>query len=340
MSCKMLIFDFREFEKDFFKKNKFENFDIKFFNWSLNDDTVNNISPEDFDHSMIISIFTTSKITQTVINKFKNLRIISTRSTGIEHIDTAACVNKNITLINVEGYGCKSVAQFTFTLILMLVRNMLPAIEAVRRGSCVLPNFTGQNIETMTLGIIGTGSIGGAVCEIASKFGMKILAYDPAPKKELEKNYNVEYLEFDEVLKNSDIISLHVPYNEDNKYLISSKQFNLMKKSAYFVNTSRGELVNLTDLLKVIKNNHLKGVGLDVVACLDSACLEGAQKNERNFLSCLEESKVVQELNKQPNVIITPHIAYDTQDSADYVLEKTFSGLTDFLYGGKKYRVF
>ena len=105
MACKMLIFDLRETEKNYFNQNNFENFEIKFFQKSLNEETVKKIPKEDLENALIISVFTTSEITEKVIENFKNLRIVSTRSTGCEHIDFKPCINKNIAIINVEKYG-------------------------------------------------------------------------------------------------------------------------------------------------------------------------------------------------------------------------------------------
>lgn len=339
MSCKMLFFDFRETEKAYFERNNLDNFEIKFFKESLNEETVNNLSEEDLENTMAISVFITSEITQEVVDKFKNVRIITTRSTGYDHIDLKACREKNIALINVEKYGNTSVAQFTFTLILALVRQLFPAVDAIKSGTCIQPNYTGRNLDTLVLGVIGTGAIGAGVCTIAHGFGMNILAYDPIPKRELEQKYNVRYVEFDKVLEESDIVSLHLPYNKENYHMISAAQFKMMKDNSFFINVSRGELVNLEELLKFIKNGKIKGAGLDVVACLDTNCLDEVQKTERSSLMCLEESKVVREINTFPNVIITPHMAYDTQESIDYILEITFDGVKDFICGGNKYRV-
>jgi len=335
----MLLFDFRETEKAYFEHNNLDNFEIKFLKESLNEETVNNLSEEDLENTVAISVFITSEITKEVIDRFKNLRVITTRSTGYDHIDLTACRDKNIALINVEKYGNTSVAQFTFTLILSLVRQLFPAVDAIKSGTCIQPGYTGRNLNTLVIGVIGTGAIGAGVCSIAHGFGMKIIAYDPVPKKELEQKYNVEYVEFDELLKNSDIVSLHLPYNKENYHMMASNQFKKMKDNSYLINVSRGELVNLEDLLKFIKNGKFKGAGLDVVACLDTNCMDEVQKTERSSLLCLEESKVVRELNTFPNVIITPHIAYDTQESIDYILEITFEGLKDFICGGNKYRV-
>lgn len=339
MVCKMLFFDLRDAEKSFFEKNRLDNFEIKFFNESLSEESLKKLSDEDFEKTMIISIFTTSDITPAIIEKFKNLRIISTRSTGYEHVDLEACLSKNIALINVESYGNTSVSQFTFTLIAALVRQIFPAVEAVKNGTCTMGDYTGRNLNAMTLGVVGGGNIGAGVCSIAYGLGMKILVHDVLPKKELEQKYNVQYVEFDELLQKSDIVSMHVPSTKETYHMMTDKQFKMMKFNSYFVNVSRGELVNLDDLLKYVKNGKLNGVGLDVVACINSDCLDDVKKVERTSLMCLEESKIVQELNNFPNVLITPHMAYDTQESIDYILKMTFEGLTDFLCGGNKHRI-
>lgn len=339
MSCKMLFFDLREDEKKFLSIHKPDNFEIKYFTESLNEQTVEALSPEELEHTMVISVFITSEVTKKVVEKFKNLRIISTRSTGYDHIDLQPLIDKNIALINVESYGNISVAQFTFALILSLVRNLYPALEAVKSGVCIQKNYTGRNLNTLTLGVIGTGAIGAGVCAIAHGFGMKIIAYDLFPKQELEEKYNVQYTNLDDLLENADIISLHVPYNENNYHMLSTNQFKKMKQNSYLINVSRGELIDIEALVKFVKNGKLCGVGLDVVACIDSSCMDNVKKLERSSLMCLEESKIVKELNSYPNVIITPHIAYETQESIDYILEATFDGLSDFLYGGKQNRV-
>ncbi len=339
MVCRVLFFDYREAEKSFFDQNKFPDFDIRFFKWSLTEESVNKLSEEDLDKAMIISVFTTSHITEKVLSKFNNLRIISTRSTGYNHIESTHCIDKNIALINVESYGNSSVAQFTFALIFMLIRKILPAVESVKKG-IPISDFTGHSIESMSIGIIGTGSIGAVVCRMANSFGMKILAYDLSPKRELKNKYNVEYVELDTLLQHSDIISLHIPYCKQNHHFIGAKQFKLMKQGAYFINVSRGELVDIKELLKSVKTKKIKGVALDMIYCVESACLDEENDLENSSLKCSENAEIVRELNKLANVIITPHIAYDTQDSINYILKTTFIGLKDCLYGGKGHRVF
>ena len=338
MSCKMLLFDFRESEEKFFKENKFNNFEIKFFKESLDETTLEMLPEEDFEETMIISVFITSTINEKVISKFKNLRVISTRSTGYDHICLNSCVNKHIALVNVNSYGVTSVAQFTIGVLISLIRNLYSAIGAVYDDSFHSLDFCGRDLNTLTLGIIGTGAIGKSVIKMASCFGMKVLAYDIRPQEELIEEFGVEYVDFDTLLAESDVISLHLPYTKDNYHMISDEQFAKMKDEVYFINVSRGELVNTNALAEFAKNGKFRGIALDVVAWPDG----NSDKNggrERSSVFCVETSKSVQELSKLPNVILTPHMAYNTQESVDYILKVTFENLSDYVTGGRKNRV-
>lgn len=337
MSCRMLFFDYRDSEKKFFDGDKFSNYDIKFFTEPLNEETIGRLSEEDFEKTIILSVFITSHLDENIIKKFKNLRIISTRSTGYDHIDVNTCAENNIALINVDSYGQESVAQFVFGLILMLVRNIHLALNSEIGDLFCVNNFTGRNLNRLTLGVVGTGEIGSSVCKLAKCFGMRVLAYDIRQKKELQSDYAVQYMELEGLLRNSDIVTLHLPFTKENYHMFSDSQFALMKNDSYFINVSRGNLVDTEVLLKYAKEKKFKGIALDVVACQDVHVASGDVKNEDLF--CMEYSNAVHELMKIPNVIITPHMAYNTQDSIEFILEKTFEALSDYLKGGRKNRV-
>ena len=340
MAIKLLVFDFRESEKDFFRSHELENFDITFFTESLNEETVKNLSSELLDNTSVISVFIDSEVTENVINSFKNLRIISTRSTGVEHINKRSADAKNIAVVNVEGYGARPVAQYTIGLILALVRKIIPASEYLKAKNRVCQNFVGRDISKFTIGIIGTGNIGIAVAKLASAFGMKILAYDISEKIEFAKKYNVEYTDFNTLLREADIVTIHIPYTGENKYMFAFEQFSIMKNTAYLINTSRGEIVNIKDLYSAVTKGAIKGAALDVVTCeyFNFKCSNLTQTLYNNF-ECVEESKILPELIKNQNVIVTPHIAYETQDAIDYILEVTFIAISDIIKGGNSYRV-
>lgn len=339
MSINLLVFDYRDTEKAFFANNSFPNFHIKFFSESLNEQTVKNLSQEDLDSAMVISVFIDSELTGEVIDSFRNLRIISTRSTGIDHINTYAAKKRNINVINVMNYGSTSVAQYTFGLILALVRNIVYAANCAKQYNEKPISFMGRDISQLKIGVIGTGAIGGAVCKLAKAFGMKIYAYDLNEKQELKDTCDVEYVALDNLLQNSDIITLHLPYTGKNKNMISFRQFELMHKNSYIINTSRGEMIDTKALKYALDNNLIKGAALDVLTCenYNVKCGEFVKNMDDIPVECHEEVLITQEIIKYPNVIITPHIAYDTQESIDYILQRTFEGITDTIKGGTEY---
>lgn len=337
MTIKMLMFDFRESEEHFFDNNKFENFDITFYKESLNEDFIHNLTPEELEKTTIISVFIDSEITKEVIDAFKNLRIISTRSTGIDHINHRAAVEKNIDVVNVPVYGAKSVAQYTIGLLIALVRQIIPASKYVITRENACHQFVGRDISQLTIGVIGTGSIGAAVCNLAKAIGMKILAYDLVQRQELHDE--VIYTDLDTLIRESDVITLHLPFTGENRNMFSEKQFSLMKPNSYLINTSRGEILDTEALYHAIIDNKIKGAALDVVSC-ETYSFKCTQFSRRlgEDMTCLKEAQFVQKLAELPNVIITPHIAYETQDAIEYILEMTFKGILDTIKGGSEFK--
>ena len=336
MAIKMLIFDFRDSEKKFFENNKFEDFDITFFKESLNEESVKKLTDEQLEQTAIISVFIDSEITEFVINQFKNLRTISTRSTGIDHINHKICVDKNIDVINVSNYGEKSVAQYTIGLIIALVRKIIPASSWVFNKDTAI-DFTGHDISAMTIGVVGTGAIGASVCKLAKSIGMRVLAYDVIQKQEL-KEY-AEYVDFDNIIREADVLTLHLPYTGDNKNMIAVSEFSKMKKQAYLINTSRGEIVDIFALYDALISGEIAGCGLDVLPC-ETFCFKckNLESNLDSTMYCMKEAETVEKLAQLPNVIITPHIAYETQEAIDYLLKMTFRGIQDCIQGGSMFK--
>lgn len=336
----MIMFDVRKNEEKYLKENNFENFDITFLQESLNEDTIKNLSQDQLDNTTVISVFIDSEVTEEIINSFKNLRIISTRSTGINHINHKAATDKNIDVINIPSYGAKSVAQYTIGLMIALVRKIIPASKYVLNKETSCQTFVGRDISNLTMGVVGTGSIGAAVCRLAHAIGMKILAYDIVQKQELANEIPMEYTHLDTLLKKSDIISLHLPFTGENHHMISVPQFQLMKPNAYLINTSRGEILDTVALYDAITKGEIAGAALDVLSC-ESYSFKCNQFSKRlgEDMTCLKEAELVPKLAELSNVIITPHIAYETQDAIDYILKMTFRGIIDCIKGGTEYKV-
>lgn len=336
MACKMLFFDYRPSEEQFFKDNRLDNYDIKFIKESLNELTVYDLDRDDLESTMIISVFSDSKIDAGVISKFKNLRAISTRSTGYDHICINSCIPKNIAVINVDSYGTKAVAQFALGMIIQLVRKICPACKT-DLNPLTPKDFCGRDLDKMSVGIIGTGTVGSSLCKYLHAIGMKIYAYDTSPNRKIVEQYSAEYTELNDLLRLSDIIVVLIPYHKENYHMFSYEEFKKMKSGSYFVNISRGELVDYEALLDITKTGKLKGIGLDAVACPNLKSENSAI--DVTSLNCAESYDPVKELAKLPNVIITPQIAYDTQESVNYILKTTFEGLGDFLQGGRQHRI-
>lgn len=334
---KMLMFDFRESEKEFFKNNELTDFDITFIEAPLNEEY--ELTEEQLNETVVISVFTTSNVTQNLINRFKNLRIIATRSTAYAHIDINSCINSNIAVLNIEQYGRTAVAEFTAALILMLVRNILPAYYDMRNRTINLQKYEGRILNSYTIGIIGCGAVGSAVAKIAHFFGMEVLVYSYMKNPEVSEICN--FVTLDVLLSRSDIVSLHAPYDGDNYHMIGKDEFDKMKDGAYFVNTARGELIDITALYDNLIKGKIKGAALDVLECefISNHKGEIGEVIENSEPNCVETALITQKLFKMDNVILTPHIAYNTKEAINYILYETFNNIRDSLKGMNTNRV-
>lgn len=284
-----------------------------------------------------LSVFVGSRIQVADIVNFPNLKLITTRSTGFDHLDIQALSQKGIRLGYVPGYGDNTVAEFAFGLLLAVVRKICKANTKIRQeGSfAVCDDYEGFDLMGKTIGIVGTGRIGKHMIRIANGFGMTVLAYDPAPKPELAQELHFTYTSLDELLKQSDIVSLHVPYFEQTHHLINKDRFSKMKQGTILINTARGAVVDTAAMLEALKSGKLGGAGLDV--------LEGEEKIS-DELSCIlygkqnpEDVKTIAEnlvLVDMPNVIVTPHIAFYSKEALHRILDTDLQNITSFVATG------
>jgi D-lactate dehydrogenase len=285
----------------------------------------------------ILSVFVDSRLTKEVIGMFPNLKLIVTRSTGYDHIDLAACSEKGIAVAYVPGYGDNTVAEFAFGLLLNLTRKIYLGIDRIKEyGSFSLDGLRGIDLKGKTIGIIGTGRIGKEMIKIANGFGMKAIAYDVFPAKDLEEQLNFRYQTLEEVLSNSDVVSVHTPYMKETHHLLNTSNIPLMKKGSYLINTARGGIVETAAIVAGLENGTLAGVGLDVLE------EEGETKDELEFLSKArpneEELRTIIEnhvLMKMPNVLITPHNAFNSQEALERILDTTLGNVRGFIEGKK-----
>jgi len=334
---KTLFFDYRESEKQFFKTNQFKDYDIKFYKNNLTENT--KLTEEELTETEVLSIFVCSQITENIINKFKNLRIIATRSSGYNHIDLKACEAKNIAVVNVEGYGKRAVAQYTIGIMIGLIRNFAISMKDIQLNNINYNKYTGYDLSELSLGLIGTGAIGAAVAKIADSFGMHIYGYDCKINPEI-KNI-VDYVSLEKLFTHSNVISLHIPYTPEVYHMISYKEFELMSDNVFIINSSRGELIDNMALYEAVKSGKVKGAALDVLECenLNMYPDDFTYLVKESSCDCLTSAIINQKLISEPNIVITPHIAYNTYQAINTILFETFQNIKTCFQGKCKNRI-
>lgn len=328
---KILFFDTKENEVEFIKKAFDNNFDVKLFEEPLEDKTT---ITEEMQDATVISCFTFSRVDAEVLKKFPNLKLIALRSVGFNHIDIEYCREHNIAVVNSLGYGNITVAEFAFSLMMDVLRKVSRAYMNLKNEHLNRDVYTGFELFGKNIGVIGTGAIGAEVIRIAKGFGMNVLAYDLYPKEDLIEKYNIEYLPLDEVLKNSDIISLHAPLTDSNFHMINEKKINLMKPHAVIVNTARGELIDSKALYEALSENRIFGAGLDVLEA-ENLLTQPDAKWDFDYLNndYIRQTLINERLLKLHNVVVTPHIAYNTKEAQDRILNITEKNIKTFFEG-------
>ena len=281
----------------------------------------------------VLSVFIYSSLTARLLRRLPSLRLIATRSTGFDHIDVAACRARHVAVANVPSYGENTVAEHTFALILALSRNIHKAYVKTIKGDFSLEGLQGFDLKGKTLGVIGGGHIGMHVIKMAKGFGMEVLVSDVRKNVFLSEVLDFRYAPLETLLRRSDIVSLHVPYMASTHHLMNRRTFALMRRGALFINTARGGLVETEALVWALDEGLVGGAGLDV--------LEGEElvKEERQLLSKdFPKEKLATALRNhillhRENVVITPHIAFDSREALHRILETTVSNIASFLGG-------
>ncbi len=286
----------------------------------------------------VLSVFIYSKITKEVIDSLPNLKLITTRSTGFDHIDVDYASERGIAVCNVPDYGMETVAEYTLMLILSLLRKLRPTLERTCRGIFSREGLRGHDLEGKTVGVIGTGRIGSRLIKLLSGFDLNVLAYDVKPKEELIEKFGVRYVPLEELLRNSDIITLHVPYLPSTHHLINRENIKLLKKGSYLINTSRGSVVETEAVIWALKEGILDGVALDtfegeeVWAEEELIIFRGEKDVSPEILKKALESFA---LTQFENVILTPHNAYNTHEAIMRILMKTLKNIISYKETGK-----
>lgn len=321
----IVFFEVEKWEEDYIKNNLSGN-DVL-----LTQETLSLENASNYVNAEIISLFIYSNINKELIDKLPNLKFIATRSTGFDHIDIEYCKQKGIVVSTVPTYGAHTVAEHTFALILAISRKIVPSVEQAKRGDFSSENLQGFDLAGKTLGIVGTGNIGKNVAEIALSFDMKVLAYSRTVSNELVSK-GVKYQTLDEVLANSDIVTLHLPHTKETEHIINLTNIEKFKKGAILINTARGSLVETQSILEGLEKGIFSAVGLDVLE------EEAHLKEEREFLSTeyLKNADIKTELINhvlltRDDVVITPHNAFNSREAVEEILEVTVSNIKGYI---------
>ncbi|MGF1497554.1 MAG: hydroxyacid dehydrogenase [Elainellaceae cyanobacterium] len=323
---KIAVFEIENWEREAFDALNAEH-DIEFTRDALTAETVQQYADAD-----IISTFIYSKLDRNILEKFQNLSLIATRSTGTDHIDTDYCDENEIKVCNVPNYGENTVAEHVFGLLLNISHNLTEAIDRTRRGDFSLQGLQGFDLRGKTMGVIGTGSIGECVIGIARGFGMNVLAFDVKPREELANRLGFRYAEMPELLSQSDVVTLHVPAIPQTKNMIAAEQFQQMKRGMILINTARGSLIDTQALLQALSDGTVAAAGLDVLpeepTMREEAELLRSVYRERHDMETLLADHILLRLR---NVIITPHSAFNTREAVQRILDITADNIQSYL---------
>ncbi len=325
----IIFYDTKQYERDFFEQELFDKFNIEFKDYELLPETELSYVEENAE---IISVFTASRVTKETLEKFSNLKLILTRSVGYSHIDIDYCNSKNIIVANTPHYGDYTVAEFSFGILLNLIRRICYGVSELKQGD-LYPETFGMELYDKTIGVIGTGSIGSKTIKIAKGFSMHVMCYDIYKNPDIENEFNVKYVDLDTLCKLSDVISLHAPLTTTTYHLINAEKIKLMKENVIIVNTARGELIDTEALYHALLDGSVKGAALDVLEFEDTISNKrpGSDLNLKNLRTSLINTKLL----NLDNVIATPHIAYDTKEAVNRILNTTLKNLFEFVDGSK-----
>lgn len=295
-------------------------------------------SPFEADENMLqadgITVFDMNrKLDAQELAKFPNLKFIGCRSTGFDNIDLEYCKQHNIRIFNVPNYGETTVAEYTIAMILALTRFIVRANNDMKNGLKIeISKYTGHDLSAWTLGIIGMGAIGRSTAKKAVALGLKVIAYDPFPNCAHEQLLGFKYASFDDVITKSNIISLHSPSTKENYHMLCKERFAQMKDGVYIINTARGDLIDNKALYEALLSGKVAGAALDV---LEDEGLIIKKDNLAQIEQTTKEELVTFSINTKlmdlKNVIVTPHIAFDTWEAKQRIMHESCKNVAYFL---------
>lgn len=312
------FFDTKSYDRQSFKKYLSEDINIRFFENKLNADTVSMAACCD-----AVCAFVNDNIDRTVIDRLEEYGVgmIALRCAGYNNVDIKAARGR-VRVARVPAYSPYAVAEHTMGMILLLNRKLHRAYIRTRDHNFSLEGLTGFDLKNKKVGIIGTGKIGQCFAKICQGFGMEILGYDPYESKE----FCGKYVPLEELLSESNIISLHCPLTKENRHLINEDTIAKMKNGVFVINTSRGKLIDTQALITGLKSGKLAAAGLDVYE-------EETDLFFEDYSDEIIKDDTLSTLISMPNVIVTSHQAFLTAEALNAIAETTMKNLSDYFSG-------
>ena len=318
---KMLFFEIT-FEQEEILRKAFAHDELFFFSSPL---TKNNI-PQQAHDADIISVFVFSMLSKEVLACFPTLKAVFSRTTGSDHLDCHALQERSIKVFTLPCYATQSVAEYTFALMLTIMRKVLPLRDLTKEQK----NYEvlcGSELAYKTLGIIGLGNIGSAVANIAQGFSMKVIAYDPC-KTSAE---GVELTSLQELLPTADIITVHVPLNEQTKHMLNAQTLAHCKRGFFLINTARGAIIETSALIELLEKDHVGGIALDVLeeeffTFHRSSLMHASHLSKETYKTVCQNSYLM----NHPRVFVSYHNAFNTHESQQRALQETIECIKDW----------
>ena len=316
---KIAMFDTKPYDRTGFEKYaKDNNIVIKYFETRLTEDTVN--LAKGFDG---VIVFVNDVVNKKVIEELYNngIKLVALRCAGFNNVDVKSAFEK-IHIMRVPAYSPYAVAEHAMAMLLTSIRRIHKAFNRTREFNFSLNGLAGFDLHGKTVGVIGTGKIGKVFIDICKGFGMNVIAYDVYP----DTSSDINYVALEEIFEKSDIISLHCPLTPETEYLINENAIEKMKKGVVILNTSRGKLIDAEALLNGIKNKKVGAACLDVYEEETNIFFE-------DYSGHIMQDDVLARLLSMPNVLITSHQAFLTEEALDNIAKVTMDNITDFFAG-------
>ncbi len=322
---KITFFSTKPYDRNSFTKaNESYNYELEFFETHLGPHSVEMVKG-----ATVVCAFVNDKLGRAVLEPLaaKGVKIIALRCAGFNNLDMDAATELGLRVCRVPAYSPQAVAEHALAMIMTLNRKTHKAYNRVREQNFSLQGLLGFALYGKTVGVVGTGNIGKAFIKIMLGLGCKVLAFDLYPDKSLE-TLGVTYHSLEEVLQQSDIISLHCPLTDDTYHLVNKNTITHMKKGVMIINTGRGKLINTKDTIDGLKTGQIGYLGIDVY-----------EQEEKLFFRDLSadiiQDDMIQRLMSFPNVLVTAHQAFFTIEALEQIADVTYSSIKAFLSGSE-----